>query len=82
MTDPISNQASQRENLHGNLIKWIFIAWFAGIGLIMANDIRALLSGELDFQKERQIQKQSQIQGKGYKSKPAARDKQERDRVK
>lgn len=46
------------EKLHGELVKWGFISLLALMALIMVNDIRALMTGELDFKKDKKNQKQ------------------------
>lgn len=37
------------EKVHGELVKWGFISLLALMAIIMVNDIRALVTGELDF---------------------------------
>lgn len=43
------------EKIHGEMVKWGFISLLALMALIMVNDIRALVTGELDY-KKKQIQ--------------------------
>ncbi len=46
------------EKIHGEMVKWGFISLLALMALIMVNDIRALVTGELDYKKKKQIQEQ------------------------
>ena len=59
------------ERIHGELVKWGFISLLALMALIMINDIRALVTGELDIKQDKK--KQQQIEKKADAPKdPAA----------
>ena len=58
------------ERAHGEIVKWGFISLLVLMFVIMVNDVRALLTGELDFKKKKSEAQQQEQQDQKQVGKP------------